>query len=475
MERSQELAQSKRSYLIAAAGCGKTHLIAEAVAKHAAGLQLILTHTHAGIDALRRKLRALGASPSSFHLDTIAGWALRYAVSFPATSGLTVTKPKNAEWVGVYEAAAKLLSRARIHEIVRASYTGVYVDEYQDCTVEQHKLILKLADILPCRILGDPLQGIFGFGSNVLVNWDTDIAGNFERLADLSTPWRWKQNGPPELGDWLQCAREKIQNGQPIDLMSVPPKAQVRWVCLPSNKNMQYQLQLKTCREMRNEAGNILAVHQWEPQCNKLVNFLAPMYGNIETIECDDLMKSAEAISSSTGIDRVDAVVEFAAKCLTGVHQELGTILKVLHKGRGQAKPYKRQIQLNLLQVVLNTNSLALVLPAIEGIKAIPGVTAYRRELYFAMCQSLREFATGKHDTLADAAWAVRNRTSRVGRKIRRRTIGRTLLVKGLEFDHCLLLNADSLRARDLYVAITRATQSLTILSGNPILKTAAN
>ena len=43
-------------YVVAPAGFGKTHLIADAV-KLSAGRQLILTHTHSGVDALKKKLK----------------------------------------------------------------------------------------------------------------------------------------------------------------------------------------------------------------------------------------------------------------------------------------------------------------------------------------------------------------------------------------------------------------------------------
>ena len=43
--------------------------------------------------------------------------------------------------------------------------------------------------------------------------------------------------------------------------------------------------------------------------------------------------------------------------------------------------------------------------------------------------------------------------------------IGTTLLVKGLEFDHAIVLDAASLSRKELYVALTRGSRSLTIIS----------
>src|SRR5712664_1999310 len=79
--------------IVAAAGCGKTEQIANAT-HLSGGRRLILTHTHAGVDVLRQRLRKLNVPRSKFRLDTIAGWCLRYAASFPARSGLICLVPR---------------------------------------------------------------------------------------------------------------------------------------------------------------------------------------------------------------------------------------------------------------------------------------------------------------------------------------------------------------------------------------------
>jgi len=50
------------------------------------------------------------------------------------------------------------------------------------------------------------------------------------------------------------------------------------------------------------------------------------------------------------------------------------------------------------------------------------------------------------------------------------RLIGTTLLVKGLEFDHGIVLDAASLSRKELYVALTRGTRSLTLVSSQSTL-----
>lgn len=49
--------------------------------------------------------------------------------------------------------------------------------------------------------------------------------------------------------------------------------------------------------------------------------------------------------------------------------------------------------------------------------------------------------------------------------------VSRTLLIKGLEYDHVIVTNvADISDACDLYVALSRALKSVTIIGPNPLV-----
>ena len=101
-----------------------------------------------------------------------------------------------------------------------------------------------LAELLPCRILGDPLQGIFDFGANEPVDWQRDIDSFFEPLPGLETPWRWDGHNP-SLGEWLLGVREKLVAGEEIDLRGAP----VQWKKLPA-KNAALE-QMKACSKIQ--------------------------------------------------------------------------------------------------------------------------------------------------------------------------------------------------------------------------------
>lgn len=67
--------------VVAPAGHGKTEIIANVAAL--SGRALILTHTHAGVHAIRSRIKRLGIPHTRVAVDTIAGWCMRYAHAFP--------------------------------------------------------------------------------------------------------------------------------------------------------------------------------------------------------------------------------------------------------------------------------------------------------------------------------------------------------------------------------------------------------
>jgi len=100
----------------------------------------------------------------------------------------------------------------------------------------------------------------------------------------------------------------------------------------------------------------------------------------------------------------------------------------------------------------------------------VPGCHGYRWELLRDFQGGLRAFIAGDAESLSEAVWSIRDLSRRIGRSLPRRVIGTTKLLKGLEFDTAIVLDAQTLRRKDLYVALTRASKRLIILSGSPIL-----
>ncbi len=461
---ARELAECRKGLVVAPAGCGKTHLIADSVA-YCTGRQLILTHTHAGVRALIDHLRRRGGDPRSYKVGTIDGFALRYASAFSQLSGWTEPKPTGNMWNTLRPAATKTLAASAVKRVLSCSYTGVYVDEYQDCSVGQHDLILGIAQALPVRVLGDPLQSIFwkiNKGDNVV--WQ-DVESEFPLIDNLSVPHRWA-NHNQDLGYWLLDVRKRLLAGEAVDLSTGP----VTW-----KNEVEHPSQIAACYEViSNKRQSVLGIHAWGNQCHKLARFLNGIYRSMETVECEALLEWADKIESATGAERACLIVEFTQRCISRLPQAFNKWKAELSEGtqpRARREDYRRVLE--CLVAVCRTHDLRLVDNAFDAISRINEQVVYGRlELWREMRRTLAAHARTPNLTLKECAWHQRNRARHVGRRVDHRCLATTLLAKGLEFDHAVILNIDELEdAENVYVAMTRGSRSVTVLSQSPVLQ----
>lgn len=454
-----------RGSVVAAAGCGKTEQIVRAV-QITEGRRLILTHTHAGVDVLRSRLKRHKVPSDKFRIDTIAGWCLRYSASFPKRSGLTCDAPKDVEWNAVYEAAAKLIKSGAVKGILVSSYSGVFVDEYQDCTGLQHQVIKAIAAYLPVCVFGDPLQAIFDFKGQKPVNWNVDVFPIFAKAGDLIIPWRWEENS--ELANWLADVRRTLEEGGAIDLTSRPKC--VVWECLPDDPRFRQGKIVGVCKSvMGNARDEGLVVIGDGANINmraKLAQQLATMgFSNIEPLGCKHLYSFAKDIEAATGHARLEKVLDFICACMTGAEKTpfLNSVKSHQIGGKIGAAKFGDLVKIGI--AVADGTMDESVLELIQGFHGRETTCLFRREMYFAMRSALKIRFARQYDTLTDAIWDVQNRIRHTGRPIGKRSIGSTLLVKGLEFEHAIIIHADNMSRKDWYVALTRATNSVTILS----------
>ena len=452
----EKLARSETSYLIAPAGYGKTEILTKAVSISENGRQLILTHTHAGVRSLRQRLQKYRVSSKNFHINTIAGWALWLASSYKIISEIKEIYPyDNGTWKLVYPAALEVLRNKHIREVISLSYSGAYIDEYQDCTLDQHQLIIELSTILPCRILGDPLQGIFDFGDNETVNWTEHVSPNFDRLPDLTIPWRWNKTNP-ELGQWLDEARQQLKNGEMIDFSH-----------FYGGENDVLN-QISSCRRCLGSNGSILAIRKLPNFAHSTAQRLGGAYCSMEEIEATTLRNWFQRYDETNdGFERALLLIDITSRCWTKVSTSLTSIRGKLEKKENSIGRLKNNVHVfEKLVSFINHQSIESSIEALEACASVENGYLYRKELWTALLNTFEIFESKKFESLSDALWYIRNRTSIMGRAVDNRTVSRTLLVKGLEFQHVIVLDATELEdAKNFYVAITRGSQSLTILS----------
>lgn len=453
------LAQSRRASVCAPAGYGKTHLIGNALLAGADERQLILTHTHAGVHALRTRLMLLGVPKHRYRIDTIAGWSLQYAQAFPRTTGYT--KPRQAfqeDWPTIYTGVASLLQTSPAKMAVISTYGGIYVDEYQDCSLPQHALIQALAELIPCRILGDPLQAIFNFAEPT-VDWE-NVTATFPPLPPLSHPHRWDHD--PSFAAWIQGARVACENNQTINLRQGLPKA-VRVVQF--GNGLERNRAILTAVTNKRAHGRTVVITQWPHQCHDLARRL-PGVIVLEPVDGNDFTIAATQLSTPNNADRVTNLLAFAAACFTGIPQQQQDRLARAAQGTIRVRNNALDEQIAALKAVIDTNDLTAMPEALTALAKMPDTRVLRPELYHELRRAFIAFREGGHETIHDALSNIRQRTRQAGRALTKQTMARTLLVKGLEFEHAIIITPEDFPTKqNMYVAITRGTRSLTIIT----------
>jgi len=465
-----DLRAIERGTVTAPAGCGKTQLIAHALARHRGNKPiLVLTHTNAGVAALRSRLDRAGVPASAYRLSTIDGWAIRLISTFPGRSAhdpeiLGLAAPAR-DYPAIRDAAWKLLQAGHVSEVLKSSYAHLIVDEYQDCLVSQHNIVYFLSLILPTCVLGDPMQAIFGFGGNALADWNKHVCAHFPVVGELTTPWRWRNAGAESLGQWLLEARRLLAAGHSVDLRSGPP-AHVTWVqTVPPNDHAQRLAAARTPSPTVD--GRVLIIADSRNRAAQQ-NFasLIPGASTVEAVDLQDLINFANSFDVAAP-NAVGKLLELAQSAMTNVGvAELKRRLEVL--ARGTAKNPPSDVEILALEF-LRTPSLSGAAMLLSELRALPNVRVHRPAIFYGVLKALRDASSGVV-SLADAARRVREENRLLGRPLPKRAVGSTLLLKGLEAEVAVVLNSENMNAQNLYVAMTRGSMKLVVCSSDPIV-----
>ena len=322
--------------------------------------------------------------------------------------GMDDTTTQEDQWPALYAAwQRQTLDCAFIRRIVSAWYGGLYVDEYQDCSRPQHDIVLKLARDIPCRILGDPLQGIFDFDGQP-IDWESDVAARFERIGQLDTPHRWENAGVPALGAWLRDIRLALEQWQPIDLVAARNKIAVQLT--DADPARLLIAQGNACRGFKCEPRDtVIAIHKGEPtykaRCHKLAKQLKGAYSSIEEIEGRELFSFVRGIhSAKTDRARMKLAVALAKKAMSGVNDAMpaGTAADGEHMDirANTRNPHIAKAGNGYLFRPTSDNMAALLL----AIKETAGVHLARADLFNRAVGVLKKQSVNPQLTLPEAA-----------------------------------------------------------------------
>lgn len=476
-----------KSLLVSPAGYGKTYTIAECV-KCISGKCLILTHTHAGISSIKKKIADKEIPKEKFQIETITSYAQKYVKSYFV--GELPSQEDGNYWQIVLEKAKEIFEISHIKDVITSSYTQLFVDEYQDCTKSQHEMILALSDILPVHILGDPLQGIMDYGE-ALVDFNVDLQA-FKNCPELDIPHRWYQKeNNKELGDYLKTIRTTLNSADKvIDLNSVI-KTQVDFrntnediygYSFLSDPRNTYKKQLQSLVNQPSSSLLFLVPEYYDGK--RLRGLISDRVGLKSRIDFSNQLYLLEAIDDKSFYATARAIDELIINIPTA-RKQIKNISDIMEKFFNKTDIEKwlkddsfinkreQKKEAKILKIMIETfiqnptpkNIYNTLLFFKKGL----GLKIKRYPLYKSIEDCL--LSDDAEISIYQAMINQKNKMRRVGRKVEGKCIGTTALTKGLEFDTVVILDAHNFKdSKNLYVALTRASKKLIVFSKEKIL-----
>lgn len=460
------------------AGTGKTHLLA-ATAKHLlelGGHVLVLTHTNAGVYAVKNRIKRFGVT-RDVYVSTITSFAFRLARSYPNLGGLSITSTMVPEHSKDYiDAATRVAMHRHVQDVLRASFTHVLVDEYQDCNESHHALVSAIRESIPkVGVLGDPLQAIFGFNER-LVDWNQVVAEYPPHRVTIR-PWRWSGHNE-ELGAWLLNIRPLMVPNHVVDWTNIALPYGVRFQNIGGNPRGVTQAAF--ARYPADET--VLIISARSASARNIAGNLNGAFTVMEEVAGKFMAQKLTNLVNATPGQYALWLFDLAKACHCG-HGVLDTrtLRKRYQSGRtasdllksGAGKRVGAEIAIKAFDSVVLTPTLASVASAMDEIPRSAALRLHSHEAWYDIQESIRGAVAHGNDAamlleeLAKAREVFRN----AGRHERTRIISRTLLVKGLEYDHVIISDVrDHAGVSDLYVALSRARKSITILGSENTL-----
>ena len=460
-----------KSMIVAPAGYGKTHTIADCISHYTGNKKiLVLTHTHAGVAALREKFDQQNLSASLYHLETICSFALNLTKVYHLNKDEIPSDPSSLFQFAI-EHGVNILKAKPIRTYLSIKYDHLIVDEYQDCTISQHQMILTLANIMKTHILGDPLQGIFGFRGESIVDFsDTSFVSFRENCQALKTPWRWNNVGKASLGQELSSIRSKLLSSTAINLNDYQD---IKVIIAPESDYARKGTTYK--REIYNvlRGNSVLLIHPISEAIEARIKFIQqfPMLRMVESIDDKSFYSNCASFDSLSGYQLVTNIVNLMRKI--GTKSKIDIWFKESGYLKNKRTTKEQQIKGHLetiINTLLSIKSYSNIMLLIEAIEGLPDVKIYRKDFLQDIYKSLKD-AERLGISATESIERNRNLLRQKGRKIQGKCIGTTLLTKGLEFDTVVVLNAHRFtNKRHLYVALTRCCKQLIVISNSNIL-----
>lgn len=358
--------------------------------------------------------------------------------------------------------------------IIKRTYSVIFVDEYQDCSIIQHKIIEKISSVIPTHLLGDPLQAIIRFNDEP-VDFSIHLH-NFKEYNFLSIPWRWYNCGNKDLGESVIKMRKLLSNNSKIELDDSNEFKGVFFYKHSTEEQNFWPTLGKTLLELKSDSILILFPPivecgiTYRAKCRQRFDFKHD-FELLEAIDDKDFYKCAQTIDSlrcETGKITGDLLI----KLLETISFNKGDVTEWF-SSKGVKHKRTEKEKCNTIKIMyenfVQSKSFDTLYQIIDYAHTKLKWKYKRPALLNAIKKVLHDY---RESSCLERMKTYKNKIRIVGRKVKGKCIGNTWLTKGLEFDDVIILDAHKYKdCNNFYVAVSRACKNLYIFSETSTLK----
>jgi DNA helicase-2/ATP-dependent DNA helicase PcrA len=450
------------------------------------GRVLVLAHTHAACDVFSSRI----ADRRRVEVRTIdslisqIGSAYFHNLGLPSDVAEWTRQQGSKGYQEVAKRVARLLSTSpMISTALARRYPIVICDEHQDASTEQHAVVMAMYSAgASLRVFGDPMQHIGKTSKAVraadVKRWD-DLKAQAEIYDELDRPHRWERVGTRKLGEWILKVRKSLKEGGKIDLRSgLPLEVSIIFADNQAQRHGQYRIDSTTRRPIdgatRSSPLLVLSAQ------NDTVQALRPFFNRAipvwegHTRDALAVLANAMEAHRGDGVSIARAAVTFVEEVRVGFTKTNYSNILLDEVANGCTTKRKKKPAL-----IQELGRFILAEPDHLGVSKMLAQLAHLvrtddafRDIKLDHPREYREaILLGDFETCATGMTEISRRRTYARPMPPQRALSTVHKAKGLETDHVLVMPcdirhfADSAAARCLlYVAISRATHSLTLV-----------
>lgn len=252
--------------------------------------------------------------------------------------------------------------------------------------------------------------------------------------------------------------------GDRVDVRTAPP-GRVDWVQLKGIDDLATRVAAASIPATADEKVLIIGFAT-SPAHQREMASRVPGAIVVEAVDLKDLVAFGQSFEP-TSVTALEKMAAFADELMSGAGATQVAENIRTHMGLG-LQP-NGSLEAAGYSLVSDGSYLAALNFLVElGKQAVGGI--HRDAVMRACIRALRACLGPQPPSFQDSTIQVREQSRLIGRPLAARSVGSTLLMKGLEGDIAVVLDGDNLNFHHLYVAMTRGAKKLVLCSASPTL-----